>query len=113
MGAASGGDDPLDWARAEPVPALLTLAWGPLLVAAAACASWRLRRRPRELALLLALPVYGLLVHVPLHAEPRYFMPFVGILLALSAIGLAGPPDASPRRGSDSGMIGSRTGVPS
>ena len=78
----------LDWARAEPIPALLTLLWGPLLVGAVAWAAWRLRRRPAELALLLALPVYGLVVHVPLHAEPRYFMPFVGILLVTATTGL-------------------------
>jgi hypothetical protein len=78
----------LAWSREEPLLAAATLAWGPLLVAGSLRAAFRLRRRRVDLLLLLALPLYGLAVHVPLHAEPRYFMPFVGALLVLCSVGL-------------------------
>lgn len=96
--------------RAHPLAALGTLAWGPLALALAALGAWRMRRTQwRALLILLALPAYGLLVHVPLHAEPRYFFPFLPLLLVLAAMGLAattsagsaGGPDARRTRASD------------
>lgn len=78
----------LEWARAEPWVAVATLAWGPLLALLALAGAFRLRARPADLAMLAALPLYGLIVHVPLHAEARYFLPFAGTLLALAVAGL-------------------------
>ena len=84
------------WMRAEPATALATLAWGPLLLLGVACGTWRLlragpqrRRRLVTLAVVLALPAYGLAVHLPLHAEPRYFFPFVPCLCVVAAAALA------------------------
>lgn len=81
----------LGWAREAPLRAAATLAWGPLVVGLAAWGAWTLRRDRRLLTLLLALPAYGLLTHVPLHAEPRYFLPYVPALAVLAAASLRGP----------------------
>lgn len=75
----------LHYLREAPLRALLTLAWGPLVVGLAGWGAWSLRRERRLLALLLAFPLYGLLTHVPLHAEPRYFLPFAPALIVLAA----------------------------
>ena len=71
--------------RAEPLRAIFTLGWGPGLLLAAAAGTWRLRRDLRTLSLLLWSPAYGLILHLPLHAEPRYFLPHAGVLAILAA----------------------------
>lgn len=80
----------LSYLRERPLRATLTLGWGPALLAAAAAGAWRLRRRPGALLLLAWSPAYGLLVHLPLHAEPRYFLPHAGALAVLAAAALPG-----------------------
>src|SRR5207249_3752571 len=59
-----------EFVRQHPVRALLSLGWGPLLLGLAIPGGWALRRRPADLGTLAAVPGYGLLVHLPLHAEP-------------------------------------------
>ncbi len=71
----------------EPLRAVFTLAWGPLLLLLAAWGAWRLRRGPHLLLLLLWSPAYGLFIHLPLHAEPRYFLPHASVLALLAAAG--------------------------
>ncbi len=73
----------------HPVSALLTFAWAPLALGLAALGAWRLRQRAACVVALLGLPAYAVLVHVPLHAEPRYFFPFIPMLLVVGAAGLA------------------------
>lgn len=77
----------------HPVRAVLTLAWGPLLLALAAWGGLRRVRPRRDLLALLLLPAYGLVVHLPLHAEPRYFFPFAGPLFVLAGLALTLAPE--------------------
>jgi hypothetical protein len=78
------------YAREQPGRAAATLAWGPALAVLAASGCIALRRRRRDLAAVLCLPAYGLLVHVPLHAEPRYFLPYAPVLAVLAARAIMG-----------------------
>lgn len=73
----------LAYVARHPARAAATFAWAPLALGLAASGAWRLRERRAELAVVLALPAYAVLVHLPLHAEPRYFFPFIPLLLAL------------------------------
>jgi hypothetical protein len=79
----------LAYLRAHPFKAAATLAWGPLLLALAAVGCARLRGW-RDLALVLLLPAFAVLVHVPLHAEPRYFFPYAAGLFVLAGVALSG-----------------------
>ena len=78
------------WSGEHPILAAATLAWGPALLTLAGVGAWRLRARPRALLLLLAFPALGVLLHVPLHAEPRYFFPFAPLLFVLGAAAFVG-----------------------
>lgn len=84
---------------AHPLSAAATFAWAPLALGLAAVGAWRLRRRWDLLLPLLVLPAHAVAVHVPLHAEPRYFFPFLPGLLVLAAVALVplrGRPDEAP-----------------
>jgi len=64
--------------RAHPLSALATFAWAPPGAAAlrpaarGGCAG-----RPASCCRWLVLPLHAVALHVPLHAEPRYFFPFL------------------------------------